>query len=268
MLDKLLKELVNSVAGSGADKIVDVLFNKNNVNEFAIAKKLNSTINQARNILYKLADEGIVLFNRKKDSKSGGWYTYFWTLDVDKSLTNFRNKLIKEIEALESQIASRQTKQFYVCVYCGMEVSEENALLYDFTCPECGEVFQLKDNSADVEQAMKSIEKLKEKLAFVDEEINNLKKKDTASKARHAKKEAENKKKEREEKMKIKAKAKLKEAKSLAKKKSSKKSGDKAFKKKSVKKSAGKKLKKKTPAKKKTAKKSSAKKIIRKIFRK
>ena len=50
-------------------EIVDLLYGKANVNEFLIAKKLNVTINQARNILYKLGDEGLVSFIRKKDKK-------------------------------------------------------------------------------------------------------------------------------------------------------------------------------------------------------
>lgn len=77
MIEKFLREYISIVAGSGADKILAILFNKKNVNEFLIAKKLNMTINQTRNILYKLADGGLVHFMRKKDLKSGGWYTYF-----------------------------------------------------------------------------------------------------------------------------------------------------------------------------------------------
>jgi len=82
---KLLKDIVSSIVGQSSSKIVDLLYDKKNVNEFLIAKKLGLTINQTRNVLYRLADEGLVSFIRKKDNKKGGWYTYFWTLNSGKS---------------------------------------------------------------------------------------------------------------------------------------------------------------------------------------
>src|SRR3989338_5700405 len=108
----LLKEIVSSVVGQTGNSIVDLLYGKKNVNEFIIAKKLNVTINQARNVLYKLADEGLVSFVRKKDRKKGGWYTYFWTLNTGKGLYKFKNILEKEIENLQNQHNTKKTKRF------------------------------------------------------------------------------------------------------------------------------------------------------------
>ncbi len=55
MLIKFLKRIVEEVAGESAGEIVDFLSNKSNINEFIIAKKLKLTINQTRNLLYKLS---------------------------------------------------------------------------------------------------------------------------------------------------------------------------------------------------------------------
>ena len=174
MIDKFLHEVVSLVAGSGAEKIVPTLFKKKNVNEFLIAKKLSLTINQARNILYKLADEGLVYFNRKKDSKSGGWYTYFWTLDEYKCMIYYRDRLLKEIEQLEHSLEVKKTKQFYICKTCGMEVTEEAALLHDFTCPECGEVFALKDSTNAITDVEKQIQKIRNKVSELQIVISEL----------------------------------------------------------------------------------------------
>jgi len=174
MLEKFLSEYVSIVAGSGSDKIVVVLFKKKNVNEFLIAKKLNLTINQTRNILYKLADKGLVHFMRKKDTKGGGWYTYFWTLDEYKSLTNYRDSLSKEIEQQEAILLTNKTKQFYVCNTCGVEVSNEQALLNDFTCTECGSVYSLKNSEQGVKEIEKLIQKMKDKLVLVQVELDKL----------------------------------------------------------------------------------------------
>ena len=174
MLDKFLQEIVHIIAGSNADKIVEVLSGKKNVNEFLIAKKLNITINQARNILYKLADDGLVYFNRKKDSKSGGWYTYFWTLNEQKCLAYYKTKLFKDIENLEHEISTQRAVQFYHCKTCEMEQSEEKALLNDFTCSECGTIFEMKDSSESIKDAERQTQKLKIKLAEVDSTLNQL----------------------------------------------------------------------------------------------
>ena len=81
----LLKKVVENTAGIDAVKIVDLLFGKKDVNEFLIAKKLNLTINQTRNLLYRLSHLGIINSIRKKDKRKG-WYIYFWTFNVLKSL--------------------------------------------------------------------------------------------------------------------------------------------------------------------------------------
>lgn len=174
MLEKFLKEYVSIVAGSGTDKIVDVLFKKKNVNEFLIAKKLNMTINQTRNILYKLADSGLVHFMRKKDLKSGGWYTYFWTLNEQKCLVNYKASITNEIAIQENVLAARKTRQFYICKNCNIELSDEQALLSDFTCTECGEVYSLKDSVEGIKEIEKIIQKLTDKANLIQIEIDKM----------------------------------------------------------------------------------------------
>ena len=108
-LKKILKEVVTLIAGKQAEDIVDLLDTKKHINEFIIAKKLDLTINQTRNILYKISDHGLVSYIRKKDKKKG-WYTYFWKIEILKSLEFMKNNLLKRIDQLEHKIKSRETK--------------------------------------------------------------------------------------------------------------------------------------------------------------
>ena len=194
---KLLKEVIGSIAGPSAIGLVDLLYGKKNVNEFIIAKKMKLNINQARNMLYKLADEGLVSFIRKKDRKNGGWYTYYWTLDTTKSLANLQQVIQNDINSLESQLGVRKKERFYHCPNCDLEMNEENALMNNFTCPECGEVFVLRDNSELVKKIELSVEKRKEQLALVEGELNSLYKKDDSLRQRRFKAEVKKKKAER-----------------------------------------------------------------------
>jgi transcription factor E len=217
MLKKFLKEVISLVVGKQAEEIADLLDSKKHVNEFIIAKKLDMTINQTRNILYKLSDKGLVSSLRKKDKKKG-WYTYFWKIETIKSLEFLKESLKQKISQIDHQIKSRETKQFYVCDNCNVELTEENALLYNFTCNECGRIFTLKDNSKVLKEIKKQKDKIEEEIKEIDLELNVEKGKEEKKRDKETKKLEKEKKAERSIKMK-----KLKKARELEKKKNLKK---------------------------------------------
>ena len=136
MQTKFLSEVVASIAGKPAVDIVDLLYGKKNVNEFLLAKKIDMTINQTRNVLYRLSDSGLVDFTRKKDKRKG-WYTYYWTLNLERVYELVEKTIIKNLANLKNQLKNREKKRFYVCKTCHIDVSEETALLNDFACIEC-----------------------------------------------------------------------------------------------------------------------------------
>jgi transcription factor E len=207
MLKKFLKEIVVSIAGKFAEEIVDLLDGKKYINEFIIAKKLNLTINQTRNILYKISDQGLVSFIRKKDKRKG-WYTYFWRIEILKSLEFLRGSITKKIEQVNHQIKSRETKEFYVCETCNIEFSEENALVHNFVCNECGNIVSRKDNHSAIKEYNKDLDKLKKELELVESEYQIEREKVDKIKAREIKKEEKLKKEERKRKPKKEAKKK------------------------------------------------------------
>jgi len=250
MLKKFLKEVITIVVGKQAEGIVELLISEKYVNEFLIAKKMDLTINQTRNILYKISDYGLVSSTRKKDKKKG-WYTYSWKIEIFKSLLFLRNDLIKKISQINNQINSRETKQFYVCERCNIEINEGNAMLYDFTCNECGDIFVLKNNEKFLRDLRRNLSRLNRELGLVDEEIEKQRIKMDKKRMRELKKQ---------EKIKAVARKKAAAARKLLKAKSATKT---------VKKVAKKKAKKiaKKPVKKKIAKKIK-KKVVKKIIRK
>jgi len=198
MLQKLLTEIVVSIAGKQAEEIVKLLDGEKYVNEFIIAKKLNLTINQTRNILYKISDEGLVSFIRKKDKRKG-WYTYFWKIEVLKSLEFLRDSIMKKMEQMRHQIKSRESKEFYSCETCNIEFNEENALVHNFTCNECGNIVSRKDNAPAIKEYTKELDKLKKELELADEEIKIEKEKVEKKRMKGIKKEEKIKLKEKEE---------------------------------------------------------------------
>jgi len=166
---KLLKVIIEDLVNKQSVEIIDLLSGNKNVNEFSIAKNLKLTINQTRNILYKLSDFGLVSFIRKKDKKKG-WYIYFWTLNIHQALSLLDENLRKNLNDLKSQLKNRKEERHYVCKTCSIEIDEETALINNFTCPECGEVYQLSNNLNIIEELSKKIAKLEKELEMVSNE--------------------------------------------------------------------------------------------------
>jgi len=252
IIEKLLKKIITDIAGPESEKLVDLLYNKQNVNEFLIAKKLNLTINQTRNMLYKLGDEGLVGFIRKKDKKKGGWYTYFWTLKVKKSFIKFREELLNGKENLEHQLKLRQTERHYYCENCELEYNEENAMLQEYTCTECGEVLQVMGAEKITIHLKEEIKKIDETLVHINLEVAALEHKELKATERKLKAEKKKKDLERRQRRLEREKEKKKLEKKLGKTKKKVKKVKKKTKKKKVKKKVS---KKKSSAKKKAKKK-------------
>jgi len=228
----LLKNLASELAESDVGQIIDILFDKKDVNEFLIAKKMNLTINQIRNILYKLSSEGLVTFIRKKDKRKG-WYIYYWTLDSKKCLQNLEASLQKKIKSLEEQLKSREQKRYYSCKTCNVEVSEENALEHGFVCEECAGVYDLSENDKEIKELKAKIVRAERELKVIQDEIGIINEKEDKIKASKQKKEEKKKKEEREKKKKQRERERNKEKKKNS-KKSSKKVNKKVVKKKKV----------------------------------
>src|SRR3989344_1680860 len=170
-LIRILKKIVVKVIGVNGDKIIDILYKKQKVNEFSISEKLSLTINQTRNILYKLADAGLVGFIRKKDKKKGGWYIYFWTLKTKKVIQKAQEETISEIERLKKEVEARKKERYYYSKSIDVEYTEEEALQNNFICPETGEVLELRDTSQIQESAMKEIKKHEDALEEINKEL-------------------------------------------------------------------------------------------------
>lgn len=218
MQEKLLIEVVEKVIGKQAKEAVNLLIGKRDVNEFLLAKKMNLTINQVRNILYKLANYGLVTFTRKKDKRKG-WYTYFWTLSTKKSLELLDKTLLKEMDEIQTKLKNRENKSFYICKNCRIEVSEEIALMQDYACQECGQIYELNQDDKLIKDLNKDLERLRKQEHNVTGELRKLEEEEKVIRTKKEEKERVEKKKKRDEKRAERKKAKKKEAKKSKRKK-------------------------------------------------
>ncbi len=110
------------------------------VSDEDIAKKLGLKISDVRAALNRLHREGIVAYNRQKDSETG-WYSYSWYLNKNK----MEKWAVTQISKFENQCEAGT--DYYVCPSCGSSAIFEfdEALDKNFRCEICNNALEFVD---------------------------------------------------------------------------------------------------------------------------
>lgn len=165
---KKIEEIALSVLGEDGLPLIKRLYGKENISEFDLAHKTKKDIKIIRKMLYLLYNQNLVAFTRKKD-KQKGWYIYYWTL-VPESITFLYIKRRKELlESLKKQLGDENKELFFVCVNNCTRLNFDQALDFEFHCPECGELLT-PDKLGEIEQIKKKITEIEEELANIEKE--------------------------------------------------------------------------------------------------
>jgi len=159
--NKLVEDVVTAVAGEDVLPLVRQLKNKKNISEFKLAETLKLEVNVVRNMLYRLYHANLVSFIRRKDKKKG-WYIYYWTFRI-KQIKYLAMTLKKDkIEKLNDRLSREKESSFFMCPNSCMRLDFEQAVGFDFKCPECAAIMQQESNE--------------DKIKKIQEEIKNLEK--------------------------------------------------------------------------------------------
>jgi transcription initiation factor TFIIE subunit alpha len=253
LTQKKIEEIILTILGETGLPLIKQLYGKENVSEFDLASRTKLDIKVIRRMLYFLYNNNLISFIRKKD-KEKGWYIYYWTLVPENIRFIYLKKKTQLLERLNQRLDEEHKELFFVCPGKCVRLNFDQAMDFDFHCPECGELLSQDSNE-------KRIKELKEKIGEIEKELEK------AKEARRKQREAS-----KERKTVVKAKVKTKKAvkkkvakKKTTKKKTSKKTVKKVVKKKTVKKKSVKnKIAKVKKVKKKIAKKRKAvKKVVK-----
>ena len=158
--NKIIEATIAEVAGEDVLPIVYFLKNKKNISEFKIAEAIKKEINKTRNMLYRLHEANLVSFIRKKDKKKG-WYIYYWTFKP-KMVRHIVINLRKEkLAKLKDRLKREKSSHFFICQNKCIRLDFDQAMNFEFKCPECGEIMNQEDNL--------------ENIRIIEEEIKNIK---------------------------------------------------------------------------------------------
>lgn len=160
---KEIDDLIINLIGEEVMPLVAQLKNKVNVSEFKLAENLNITVNQVRNMLYRMHQHNLVTFIRKKDKKKG-WYIYYWTLNeayLREALLNFMRRKLEDFrQKLEKEVIGN----YFICPNKCTRLALEQAMEQEFRCQECGELMQQQDNSRTIDNLKARINELEEEI--------------------------------------------------------------------------------------------------------
>ncbi|MEK6962827.1 MAG: hypothetical protein AABX70_00265 [Nanoarchaeota archaeon] len=146
----LITNVVTELVGEEAMPIVQYLQGKKNISEFIIAEELDLEIHKTRNTLYKLLEQNIVTFKRKKD-KIKGWYICYWDFN-EHNISHLSEKIrVDKIKKLSERLEREVDNMFYMCRTACVRMDFEKSMDFNFKCPECGEIMQEQDNQRTIQ---------------------------------------------------------------------------------------------------------------------
>ena len=161
--NKIVEDVVSEVAGDDVVPLVKALKNKKNVSEFKLAESIKQEVNITRNMLYRLYDSNLVSFVRKKDKKKG-WYIYYWTFDSKKIKYLVTKLKTKRLAKLKGRLEREKQNQFYSCSTQCIRLDFDQAMNFEFKCPECGNLIEQEDNAEEIKKLEAEIKELESDL--------------------------------------------------------------------------------------------------------
>ena len=163
LTSKEIDDLIINLIGEEVLPLVGQLKNKVNVSEFKLAEYLNITVNQVRNMLYRMHQHNLVTFIRKKDKKKG-WYIYYWTMNETYLREALLNFMKRKLEDFKQKLEKEMIGNYFICPNKCTRLALEQAMEQEFHCQECGELMQQQDNSRTIDNIKTRINELMEEI--------------------------------------------------------------------------------------------------------
>ena len=174
LTQKKIEEIIVSILGEEGLSLLKHLHGKENVSEFVLASKTRKDIKVIRRMLYFLYNHNLVGFTRKKD-KQKGWYVYYWTLLPESIKFDYYKRKKELLDKLKHRLEEENKELFFTCPNNCVRLNFDQAMDFEFHCPECGELIS-QDNSEE------RVTALKKEISKVEEELKKLVKTKTRKK--------------------------------------------------------------------------------------
>jgi len=163
LTENKIEDTIRYVVGDDVIKLVKKLRKKENISEFKLADQLKEDIKRVRNKLYRLAEVNLVSFTRKKDKKKG-WYIYYWTFKKEQIKFLYVKMKQERLAQLKEKLEEEQREQYFICSKKCVRLNFDQAVNFEFRCPECNGLVSQEDVSSEVKELKKEMKELEKEL--------------------------------------------------------------------------------------------------------
>jgi len=167
LTNAIIEEVISETCGADILPLLAKLKNTKNFSEFKLAEALEQEINYTRNQLYRLLKHNLVSFIRRKDKRKG-WYIYYWTFRPKQLKYLIKKHKEERLQHLKDWLKREEDGQFYTCKKKCMRVGFDSAMDYNYTCPECGELLEMEDNSEQIKEIKNKIKEAEDFIKKLD----------------------------------------------------------------------------------------------------
>ncbi|MGM5487584.1 MAG: hypothetical protein ACQESG_01415 [Nanobdellota archaeon] len=156
---KLAESVISDVIGDDAMPAIQNMYKKSDISELDLADLYGGDINHARNVLYRMHNNNLVTFTKRKD-KIKGWYVYYWTLNT-KRIKELAIRVNEDrIEMLKNRLQREKGHIYYTCCNSCVRLDFDKATDFCFKCPECNTILVEEDNTEKINVLEKEMERL------------------------------------------------------------------------------------------------------------
>ena len=139
-------ELVSMIGGEIAGKVMKLLLKKPGITDEEIALKLKIDVRDARKILHRLNELGILHYELTRD-KVTEHRIFKWYVEEGQVTGFIMTHMKKILDRLKRKLESEKNNQFYWCGTPGhRKYLFDEAMDRLFRCPECGKPLQPYQN--------------------------------------------------------------------------------------------------------------------------
>lgn len=155
----LIKPFVSEVAGDKGLRIMDAI-GEGAIDE-EIEKRTSFKMAEIRHVLNVMHNHGIVEYSRVKNLQTG-WFTYTWSINGDRALSNYLMRKKHEYESLRTAMNSQENATFYECKDGCCKLPFDQALDAQFKCTNCDKKLVYTNNQGDMKDLESKISSLQQ----------------------------------------------------------------------------------------------------------
>lgn len=159
-----VRELISEKLGDDGVEILDQLAELGEATDTELSELLDKRTSQIRKALYGMYEERVADYEENRDP-SNGWLTFVWQITPEQAMRSMEEARAKAAEEIRKEIAYEREKDFYACPNACARLPFEEAMDFEFACPDCGNQLEHEEPEARIEELNDQLQSLEKGMA-------------------------------------------------------------------------------------------------------